>query len=519
MSMEIIMDIDVDSLDLEEIMELVEQIELYKKYNKVDTFNPYKFQLNMFEAGKKYRSRFACLANRIGKTFSASAEVSYHLTGNYPDWWTGIKYDRPIKLWAVGITTKSTKEVLQNEILGTDNGKQLKEIGTGSIPREYIDFDTLVRDGDTVKTVKIKHYTNGVYDGLSTLDFRSTQQGTQVFMGQTIDFILIDEEDKHKSMEIFSQCLTRTSTVEDGRVLITATPENGYTNLIKKFEQEDDLFIFHAGWDDAPHLTEEVKKELLAGIPEWEVAMRTKGIPSRGSGAIFQVDDSDIMVDPFIPPKHWPVIAGLDFGKSKDPSIISYVAKDPDNEVYYLYDCEYMDDKRHAKDMAQRIINGATPSIPVIAPGDAAQVTEDGGDTTRAKIMRDSGVNVLTNTFSNPQWIQNKITNSAKKHAGKEAGLVWMNHQMKEGKLKVCSNVIKFFEEKRTYFYVERGGKTKPKDGDDHVIDATRQAMLSIDRFGDSYGNCTETLYERTRKFDNYMEDYNSYTRNSPYFV
>lgn len=510
---------DIEYLDIDELENLISELEQYRKYNKVNTFSPYPFQMKMFEASKSYRSRFACLANRIGKTFSASAEVCYHLTGNYPSWWPGIKYDRPIKLWAVGITTKSTKEVLQNEIMGTDNAKQLNEIGTGSIPRDCIDFDTIVRDGDRIVSVKIKHYTNGVYDGLSTLDFRSTQQGTSVFMGQTIDFILIDEEDKHKSMEIFSQCLTRTGTIADGRVLITATPENGYTNLIRKFEQEDDLFMFHAGWDDAPHLSEEVKKELLAGIPEYEVPMRTKGIPSRGSGAIFQVDDSEIMVEPFTPPNDWPIIAGLDFGRSRDPSIIAYVTKDPANDVYYLYDYEYMDDKRHAKDMAERIINGITPTVPVIGPGDSNHVTEDGGNTTRAKIMRDLGVNMHTESFSNPQWIQNRISNSAKKHSGKEEGLVWMAHQMKEGKLKICSHLNKFFDEKRTYFYVEHGGKTKPKDGDDHVIDATRQAMLSIDRFGDSYGSCKETYYERSRAYDEYLDEQEYYMNNNQYFV
>lgn len=208
--------------------------------------------------------------------------------------------------------------------------------------------------------------------------------------------------------------------------------------------------------------------------------MRTKGLPARGSGAVFQVSDEDITIEPFTIPGHWKICAGLDFGRSKDPSVIVYAAKDPEEEMYYLFHEEYLDQDRSPENMAKVILEWKYPTIPVISPHDGNSVSTDGGSETRASIMRDLGANVSRNTFSNPLSIQNTIFITAKKHMGIEGGLVWMAHAMKTGKLKVFSTMTKFFKEKQSYFYIERGGKTMPRDRDNHVIDASRIAVLSL---------------------------------------
>lgn len=129
--------------------------------------------------------------------------------------------------WAIGISRTSTKDVLQKELFGTANAKMSDELGTGTIPRDDIHFETLVRDGDVIISAKIKWYQDdGEWSGeYSTLTFKSTEQGLATLMGTAMDFILLDEEAPRGSLEIFSQCLTRCGTT-NGRVLITATPEN-----------------------------------------------------------------------------------------------------------------------------------------------------------------------------------------------------------------------------------------------------------------------------------------------------
>jgi len=486
---------DINEMDVDEILHLLARLEEFKKYNRSLSFRPYDFQKEMFKAGKRYRSRFACLANRIGKTHSAAEEVSYHLTGRYPTmkthgWdWEGIRYDYPILLWAIGITTDSTRSVLQKEILGTEMAKDLDMVGTGSVPRDCINFETIERDGNTIRLAHIAHYTDGVFDGFSTLSFRSTQQGLQSLMGAAVDFILLDEEDHYKSLEIYSQCLTRTSTKDKGRVLITATPEVGYTELIRKFTEEPELFIFHAGWDDAPHLTEETKKELLAGLPEFEIPMRTKGIPSKGSGAIFPIDDSAIRIPAQEPKEHWNVMCAVDFGKTRDPSVVMFGYKDDDGN-YVIYDEYYLDKDRSVNAIAAVIRNSITPNIPVIVPHDGNSSIEGLGNETRANLLRELGCNVPMGTFCNPPFIRNKITNTAEKNIGKEGGLHWMNYGFKQGFIKVTENCVNFFKQKQSYFWTTKGGKTIPKDGNDDTIDCSRYLLLSIDRLGVPYGQC-----------------------------
>ncbi|MFP5931435.1 hypothetical protein ACLD3X_10585, partial [Salmonella sp. 741265069_HSA] len=129
---------------------------------RVDGFMPYAYQAQWFESGSKFRLRYLSAANRIGKTFCAAAEFSYHATGCYPEWWRG--YRSPTELiglsrimWAVGYSSESTRKVLQKELAGTDDARQRHKFGTGSIPRERINFDSLVCDGEALKSLRVYH--------------------------------------------------------------------------------------------------------------------------------------------------------------------------------------------------------------------------------------------------------------------------------------------------------------------------------------------------------------------------
>lgn len=481
----------------EELNAIIEEFKLHEKYNVVETYKPYDFQMEMFEAGATHKARFACLANRCGKTYSGAREMTYHLTGLYPDWWTGHKFDEPIKAWAIGITTDSTRKVLQYELLGTIDARDTDAIGTGAIPRDTINIKALEKDGPSAKVVRVNHVSGGV----SELEFRSTQQGLQVLMGTSQHFIWLDEESPTQSLEIFSQCSTRTATT-NGRILITATPENGETPLIQKFYETDELFIHHVGWDRVPHLSEQTKKDLIATYPSWEIECRTKGLPSKGSGAIFKVDDEFISFPSIQPKPSWPIVAGVDFGRSRDPSTIVFSCLDPETGVSYLFEEHYLDKDRSPENMANIILNSRYPYVPVVVPHDGNSVSTDGGNETRATIMRNAGCNVQRSTFSNPVEVQNSISNINKKNMGKEGGLAWMAHQFRDGSLKVCEHLRHFFREKRSYFYVERGGKTMPKDGDDHIIDAARISFLSLHRFGVPAGQCYSSPLEFNNGFD-----------------
>ena len=75
-------------------------------------------------------------ANRIGKSYCGSMELSYHLTGLYPDWWEGRMYKQPIIAWAGGVSNETTRDIVQFELLGSPDDPEA--FGSGTIPKNLI---------------------------------------------------------------------------------------------------------------------------------------------------------------------------------------------------------------------------------------------------------------------------------------------------------------------------------------------------------------------------------------------
>jgi hypothetical protein len=79
----------------------------------------YEKHLEFFAAGADYRERCALFGNRCGKTTAASYELVCHLTGQYPEWWVGKRFEEPILAWAVGKTNESTRDIVQKTLFGS----------------------------------------------------------------------------------------------------------------------------------------------------------------------------------------------------------------------------------------------------------------------------------------------------------------------------------------------------------------------------------------------------------------
>lgn len=65
----------------------------------------YPKHLQFFRAGKTHRTRAFVAGNRVGKSDTGAYEVAHHLTGDYPPWWEGRRFDVPTFIWAAGDTT------------------------------------------------------------------------------------------------------------------------------------------------------------------------------------------------------------------------------------------------------------------------------------------------------------------------------------------------------------------------------------------------------------------------------
>ena len=87
-------------------------------YRKMDHWNPYRPQAEFFAMGVRYRERALFAATQSGKTEAAAFELACHLTGIYPIWWKGRRFDKPVRAWAVGELLKMTRDIMQKKLCG-----------------------------------------------------------------------------------------------------------------------------------------------------------------------------------------------------------------------------------------------------------------------------------------------------------------------------------------------------------------------------------------------------------------
>ena len=187
----------------------------------IDTLVP---GVNNYKAGGVYH-------HNCGKTVTGAYETVCHVTGRYPDWWEGYRFNKPVKFWVAGDTAKTVRDIIQVELLGMHS-----EHGTGMIPGEDI-VRTTPKSGvpDAVDTIYIKHYDEmGDQDGVSQLQLKSYDQGRIAFQGTEQDGIWLDEE---CPMDVYTECLIRTMTT-NGLIYLTFTPLKGLTEVVLMYMRE-----------------------------------------------------------------------------------------------------------------------------------------------------------------------------------------------------------------------------------------------------------------------------------------
>jgi phage terminase large subunit-like protein len=163
------------------------------------------------------------MGNRCGKTVAGAYELTCHLTGLYPHWWVGKRFNRPIKAWACGQSNKTVREILQTELVG-----KLNDFGTGMIPASLILHRTSKAGiAEALDSVYVKHVTGGT----SSVTLKSYEEGPTGYYGASIDFGWADEE---PPASIWTEMLMRTMTT-DGACILSFTPLAGLSEVVLSF--------------------------------------------------------------------------------------------------------------------------------------------------------------------------------------------------------------------------------------------------------------------------------------------
>ncbi len=230
----------------------------------------YQKHLDFFAAGTT-KERLFMAANRVGKSEAGSYELTCHLTGLYPHWWTGRRFDEPVECWAVGTNSQTTRDIVQAKLLGS-----VQSPGTGMIPAHLIEKTINARGlAGALEGAQVRH----VSGGLSLVGLKTYEQGRQSFEGTAKHVIWCDEE---PPQDCYTEMLYRTITTQ-GIIMVTFTPLQGMSAVVKGFLEPESpasakfkTFI-QAGWRDVPHLDPAEREALMATTPPYQIAARTEG--------------------------------------------------------------------------------------------------------------------------------------------------------------------------------------------------------------------------------------------------
>jgi len=209
----------------------------YKKRRKIESYFPdtgpfrrelYTKHMEFFEAGSKYAERLFIAANKVGKTQGLGFETALHATGNYPGWWQGARWKKPIQGWICNTTWETVRDVNQLELIGPPEQQELW--GTGMIPGDSIkDIERGGAMKNGILLVQVKYRDSK--SEASTLQFKNYEQGRESFQGTNKDWIWPDEE---VPAEIYEEMLLRTM-VCGGHIAMSYTPILGMTPLTQSF--------------------------------------------------------------------------------------------------------------------------------------------------------------------------------------------------------------------------------------------------------------------------------------------
>lgn len=416
-------------------------------------------------------SNYVVTHNTICGTYA----LACHLTGLYPDWWPGRKFDKPINAWAIGQDARATRDTLQKELIGG-----IGQWGTGMIPANCLGkFLALHGTPSAIDTVMVKH----VSGGWSQLGFKNCQQDIKSFMGTARDVILGDEE---IPLDIYNECNIRTATT-NGLILLTFTPLEGLTPLVVNFCKRADYLVgakpivavdqdiegigedgeqtvghatskavIQAGWDDVPWLDEATKIRLLDDTPLHLRDARSKGLPAMGSGNVYSVPVEQILEEPFAIPESWPRMYGLDVGWNRTAAV--WGALDPATDIVHIYDQHYRGQEEpfvHAFNIKARgdWIHG------VIDPAARGRGQADGKR--------------LWNDYKDLGLILFEAKNEV------ESGILNVQQRLQTGRLRIFKTCVDVQKEYMLYRRDKHGRVIKEND---HALDALRYIINNLER-------------------------------------
>ena len=269
----------------------------------------------------KKRNRWVFGGNRSGKTECGAVECLWMLRGIHPY----RKNRRDVFGWAVSLSTQVQRDVAQAKILKY-------------LPKSWISEIIMLtgrRDspsGGVIDQIKIKN----VFGGISTLGFKSCDQGREKFQGSSLDFVWFDEEPPR---DIYEECLMRVMD-KRGDIFGTMTPLKGktfiYNEIFLNRRKNKEIWHVHMTWEDNPYLSKREAKLLESSLDSKTLDARKYGRFSDGEGLVYpEFDEAVHVIKPFPVPPEWQDNISIDPGLN-NPLSAHWYCTDWDGNIYVI---------------------------------------------------------------------------------------------------------------------------------------------------------------------------------------
>jgi len=408
-------------------------------------------------------------ANQAGKSTALCMKFTFHVTGLYPEWYTGYRFKGPIQAALGGETAQSTRDLLVNRLLGIP-----EERGGGYLPAETFspEEDITRLSGGVANQIdyfKVKHYdARGKEDGYSKVYVFAYSTGWRRLQGYSLDLVAIDEE---PDMMVYDELSARTNAT-GGFVDIAMTPLRGETELYMLFEKspKDGIKrLINYDISQADHMGVEHRETLLKKYENNPLAdARLHGKPVRSQGLIYNIPQGQIVTPDFRVSEKFHQIIGIDLAHTVGKYAAVRIAKDLASGICYVVE-DFKAENIQLGDFASKLRVMGGNEIPVAWPHDGMRHTNSG---TIVGELRGHGINVLNEA----SYVVDPMTGN--KTRAVMTVIEETMSMLQTGMLVFMANGCKdTLEEMRRYRHHK--GKVA-NNQEDHCIDALHKAVMML---------------------------------------
>ena len=304
-------------LKIERELSLRENPEKLKNYNAGE--KKHLKQIAFHKCLKKNRWVFG--GNRSGKTECGAVETVFIARGIHP--YRENKKD--VFGWVVSLSSQVQRDVAQAKILSYLNPRWIADIVMSSGKKDTPLYGV-------IDQIMIRN----VFGGISTIGFKSCDQGREKFQGSSLDFVWFDEEPPE---DIYDECVMRVLD-KGGDIYGTMTPLKGltfvYDEIYLKSGVNPDIWCEFMEWDDNPYLIKTETEAMEKLLSSDELESRKYGRFKSKEGFVYTEFDENVhVIDPFDVPKDWYDNISIDPGL-KNPLSCHFYAVDYDGTVYVI---------------------------------------------------------------------------------------------------------------------------------------------------------------------------------------